>query len=323
SGKRVADSHNGDPGAAPLLHLEYGDGTPPDNTPPSADAGPNQIITLPASASLNGTVSDDGLPNPPGTVTTTWSVVSGTGTVTFGDDNAVDTTASFSLDGTYVLRLSADDSALSAFDELTITVNPEPPANQPPSVNAGADQTVTLPVSALLDGTVGDDGLPNPPGTVTTTWSVVSGTGTVTFGDDNAVDTTASFSSDGTYVLRLTADDSALSTFDELTITVNTVNPEPLTVTGIQPSTMQAGTRISVMITGSSFVAGAIVSIENGTGGPPPQATNIMVGADGKSLTTTITAKSGGPPRDRVWDVRVTNPDGSSAVLTAGFAVTP
>ena len=93
-------------------------------------------------------------------------------------------------------------------------------ANQPPVVSAGVDQTVTLPASASLDGTVTDDGLPNPPGAVTTTWSRVSGPGTVTFGNPAAVDTTASFSAAGTYVLRLTANDGALTSFDEVTVTV-------------------------------------------------------------------------------------------------------
>ncbi len=93
--------------------------------------------------------------------------------------------------------------------------------NQRPSVNAGADQTITLPSTASLNGTVSDDGLPSPPGTVTTTWSKVSGPGTVTFGNANAVDTTAAFSAAGTYVLRLTANDSALSNSDDVTITVN------------------------------------------------------------------------------------------------------
>jgi hypothetical protein len=141
--------------------------------------------------------------------------------VTFGDASAVDTTASFSVAGTYVLRLTADDGALTAFDELTMTVNPEPATNQAPVVNAGADQAITLPGSAVLDGTVTDDGLPDPPGAVVTTWSQVSGPGVVTFGDASAVDTTASFSVAGTYVLRLTADDGALTAFDELAVVVN------------------------------------------------------------------------------------------------------
>ena len=81
-------------------------------------------MTLPASASLDGTVTDDGLPNPPGATTPTWSKVSGPGTVTFGNADAVDTTATFSAAGTYVLRLSATDSALSAADDVTVTVSP-------------------------------------------------------------------------------------------------------------------------------------------------------------------------------------------------------
>jgi hypothetical protein len=88
------------------------------------DAGPNQSVTLPNSANLDGTVTDDDLPNPPTTVTTTWSKVSGPGTVSFGNANAVNTTASFSKSGTYVLRLTASDSKLQASDDVTVTVDP-------------------------------------------------------------------------------------------------------------------------------------------------------------------------------------------------------
>jgi hypothetical protein len=118
--------------------LEFSSGTtppppppPPGNQAPTVDAEPEtQTITLPATASLSGTVSDDGLPNPPANVTTTWSKVSGPGTVTFSPGaTAEDPTASFSVAGTYVLRLSGSDSLLSAFDDLTVTVNagPQPP----------------------------------------------------------------------------------------------------------------------------------------------------------------------------------------------------
>ena len=65
-------------------------------------------------------------------------------------------------------------------------------------MNAGSDQTITLPASASLNGTASDDGKPNPPGALTTTWSKVSGPGTVTFGNANALSTTASFSAAGT-----------------------------------------------------------------------------------------------------------------------------
>lgn len=96
--------------------------------------------------------------------------------------------------------------------------------NQAPTVNAGLDQTITLPTDATLNGTVTDDGLPDPPATVTTTWSQVSGPGKVTFTNASAVDTTASFSTDSVYVLRLTPDNGELNTYDEVTVTVNGVH---------------------------------------------------------------------------------------------------
>jgi hypothetical protein len=118
SGHRTAVSYNGGATKAPLLHVDLATVA---NQPPSVNAGPDQTITLPASAVLDGTVSDDGQPNP--TPTTTWSQVSGPGTVTFADPAAVDTTASFSAAGIYVLRLTANDGALAASDDVTITVN--------------------------------------------------------------------------------------------------------------------------------------------------------------------------------------------------------
>ena len=112
-------------------------------------------------------------------------------------------------------------------------------------MEAGPDQTIVLPSDAVLDGAVTDDGLPNPPGQVTTTWSQVSGPGTVTFADGSAVDTTASFSVAGTYVLRLTADDSESTALNEVTVTVN-VNTAP--VTGDDPATTNEGTPVTIAV---------------------------------------------------------------------------
>jgi hypothetical protein len=118
TGERTADSFDGDTAHAPRLHLEYHTG----QQAPVVDAGPDQSITFPDTATLDGTVSDDGLPDPPAAVTTTWSQVSGPGTVSITDPSAVDTTASFPLGGTYVLRLTADDGELSSSDDMTVTV---------------------------------------------------------------------------------------------------------------------------------------------------------------------------------------------------------
>lgn len=97
---------------------------PPPNGAPVVSAGSNQTITLPASAALDGTVTDDGLPS--GSLSLTWTKQSGPGVVTFGDAHAVDTTAGFSTDGVYVLRLTATDGALTESDDVTITTRPLP-----------------------------------------------------------------------------------------------------------------------------------------------------------------------------------------------------
>jgi hypothetical protein len=210
SGSRVAESFDGTATGAPLLHVVFGGAA--GNVAPTVSAGPDRSISLAQAASLDGTVSDDGLPN--GTLTTTWSRVSGPGTVGFANAGAVDTTATFGASGSYILRLTAFDGERSTQDEMAVSVI----GNTAPSVSAGPDRVVTLGQAASLDGTVSDDGLPN--GTLTTTWSRVSGPGTVGFASASAVDTTATFSAPGSYVLRLSASDGALGAQDDMAVSV-------------------------------------------------------------------------------------------------------
>jgi hypothetical protein len=89
------------------------------NAPPVVSAGPDLTITLPAAA-LHGTITDDGLPAPPGLVAAAWSVVSGPGLVLFGDLAAPETTATFALPGTYVLRLAANDGQFAVSDTVSV-----------------------------------------------------------------------------------------------------------------------------------------------------------------------------------------------------------
>jgi len=93
------------------------------------------------------------------------------------------------------------------------------PLNQSPSVNAGSDRTVTYPQSAALQGSVSDDGLPF--GQLDVLWSKVSGPGTVNFTTPQSAATQASFSTPGTYALRLTATDGELTSSDEVRVVVN------------------------------------------------------------------------------------------------------
>jgi MYXO-CTERM domain-containing protein len=100
------------------------------------------------------------------------------------------------------------------------TTTPTGVANRAPLVDAGRDQTISAGDTATLDGTVMDDDVPVPLASVQVTWSKQSGPGTVSFANANAVDTTATFSAPGMYVVALTASDTALSTTDPAIITV-------------------------------------------------------------------------------------------------------
>lgn len=98
------------------------------NRPPKVDAGPNVNVTLSKNAPLDGTVSDDGRPNPPGAVTTAWRKISGPGTVTFANPSATDTTATFSAVGFYELQLSASDGEHTITDTARVLVDHDPQA---------------------------------------------------------------------------------------------------------------------------------------------------------------------------------------------------
>jgi RHS repeat-associated protein len=100
------------------------------------------------------------------------------------------------------------------------------PINQRPVVAASPDQQIDdLATTAILSGTVQDDGLPF--GSLGSTWSMVSGPGQVTFGDPHDPTTTANFSLPGVYALRLTATDGELEGSDETLVAFLPANQPP------------------------------------------------------------------------------------------------
>jgi hypothetical protein len=94
------------------------------NKPPQVEAGPRQYTvttSFPALFNLNGSATDDGKPN--SSLSTMWEKVSGPGTATFGDLNNPVTTVTLSQQGTYHLRLSAFDGAITAMDAAIVTAD--------------------------------------------------------------------------------------------------------------------------------------------------------------------------------------------------------
>lgn len=252
TGRRDAAAFDAGQGAA-MLTVQYQQ----NNTAPMVFAGPDQTIQLPDKALLSARVIDDGLPDPPGVTTVKWSQESGPGKVTFTDSNNAATSASFSEGGKYVLKVTASDSVLSSSDTLTVM------AEQAPVVDAGPDQTVQLPATARLDGTIVDDGFPD---STQVEWSMVSGPsgGAVVFSPTDEAKTTATFTKAGTYVLRLTGVNSGhLSDTDDVTVTVT---PADLTITMTgRPANLEAGGLVSLHGTVTRTANGAPVGDEKVT----------------------------------------------------------
>jgi len=85
---------------------------------PLANAGNEQFIPYGETVALQGSVTTSG-----STPVNQWQLVSGPGSVAFGDATQPATTATFSLPGTYTLLLSADDGIHAvAYSAVTINV---------------------------------------------------------------------------------------------------------------------------------------------------------------------------------------------------------
>jgi hypothetical protein len=138
----------------------------PGRVPPNAAAGPDIVVQLGQTVTLNGSASDDPdhLPNP--TLTFQWTFVSTpTGsTLTNGNITPTTATASFIPDvpGVYLLRLDAFDGADTDSDQVMVTVQPLPP---PVITSITNDNTPTVSGTAatgIIEVTLYENGTPVP-----------------------------------------------------------------------------------------------------------------------------------------------------------------
>ena len=114
---------NTPPVAAPVPGQRQESLTPtPDSANTAPEVGVSAQVTKAAILQLSGSALDETLPD--GQLTTRWSKVSGPGPVVFADPTKVDTTATFTAAGTYVLRLTATDGEFTVTDDVTVVVQP-------------------------------------------------------------------------------------------------------------------------------------------------------------------------------------------------------
>lgn len=193
----------------------------------------------------------------------------------------------------------ADAYALSR-DVNGRTMKAQATGNQSPVVNAGADQSITLPATANLQGSASDDGLPTG-SSLSYAWSKLSGPGTVSFSAANAATGTASFSTTGAYVLRLTVSDGEKTASDDVAISVgSTSGATPLTsgvtVSGINLAQSASKLYSITVPSGKSYLT---FKLSGGSGdgdiyakfGSAPTTSSYSYKSTGSSNSETITIR--------------------------------
>ncbi|MBS1921515.1 MAG: tandem-95 repeat protein [Bacteroidetes bacterium] len=193
----------------------------PANIAPTANAGPNQNITLPNnSVSVSGSGSD-----PDGTIGSyQWSQISGPAQFTILSPNQAQTTINNLVQGTYQFQLTVtDNSGATGSDVVVITVNAT--ANQSPVANAGSNQSITLPVNTV---TLSGSGTDSDGTVISYQWTKVSGPSQYSIASPTQAQTTINNLVQGIYQFQLTVTDNSGSTgIDIVIITVNAAPNQP------------------------------------------------------------------------------------------------
>ncbi|HEY8507282.1 MAG TPA: malectin domain-containing carbohydrate-binding protein [Steroidobacteraceae bacterium] len=198
----------------------------PGNQPPTALFTPSTIQGVaPLTVSFDGSASFD----PDGMIVNyEWDF--GDRTSGFGPT----ATHTYTAPGTYIVTLTVtdDDSATDIADPVTIHVLEDDPDNLPPVVSAGPDRSGLVGQTIHLDGSATDDGKPVPPGQLSVSWSVVVGPGEPTWpqGDQFQAHAHPVFTVPGNYILRLTASDGALTSTDDVNVTIEEPDTTPPSV---------------------------------------------------------------------------------------------
>jgi hypothetical protein len=192
------------------------------NRPLAVDAG-KDLTCYRAEALLQGRLTSTNTFMRDLTANTAWSVVSSPGGATPVIQTPWLPASSVTLPvaGTYVFRLTASNELGAASDDVILVRQTDAPpgGNVAPTVTPLWISTNTvLGAGAPLAATVTDD---NKPTNITRVcWSKVSGPGAVFFDNAFTNTTTAYFSTNGTYVVQLEADDGTLTQATNVTVTV-------------------------------------------------------------------------------------------------------
>jgi hypothetical protein len=268
------------------------------NLPPTADAGPDQIVNEGDTVTLDGSNSSD----PDDSIASyLWTQTAGPA-VTLTDPTAAQATFSAPVVGSggasLIFRLRVTDSfGLEATDTCIVNITN---GNLPPTADAGPDQTVDEGVTVTLDGSNSSD---QDDGIASYQWEQVGGT-LVTLSSNTAVQPTFTAPDVGpsgeSLTFQLTVTDSGgLQSTDTCIVNVSWVNLPPTADAG-PDQTADEGAAVTLDGSNSSDPDDGIASYSwSQTSGSPvtlssttvfkPTFTAPDVGPSGESLTFQLT----------------------------------
>ncbi|MDJ0870111.1 MAG: PKD domain-containing protein, partial [Myxococcota bacterium] len=224
------------------------------NSPPVADAGPDQTAFVTETVTLDGSASSDVDGDP---LTYSWAL-----RVTPPDSRAVLSNPTlpmptFVIDepGAYVAELVVNDGREdSAPDTVAVTT-----LNSPPVADAGPDQTLPVGDTATLDGSGSTDVDGDP---LSYAWALTSAPrgSAAELSDPGAVMPTFELDLPGAYVAQLIVNDGQESS-DPDTVTLLTENSAPVADAG-PDQTPLVGETVTLDGSGSSDVDGDLLAFE-------------------------------------------------------------
>ncbi len=218
------------------------------NTPPVADAGPDQTGSIGATIQLDGGGSFDVDGDP---LTYFWSIISkpAGSTATLSDPSSVRPTFVVDLPCEYIVQLIVNDGTVdSAPDAVRICL-----LNSPPIADAGPAQSGVVGEMITLDGSGSSDFDGDP---LTYTWSLVSKPAGSTAALENPTAVAPQFTIDvaGEYVAQLIVNDGVVGSAPD-TVEISTVNSPPVADAGVDQTAL-VGDSVTLDGTGSIDVDG-------------------------------------------------------------------